>query len=54
MPGGRPGARQADRAAVRHRPRGDDLALSSHAEVEKGLGDPMELVRVLLVWIRRD
>ena len=31
-----------------------DLALSGHAEEDKGLGDPMELVRVLLDRLRRD
>ncbi len=30
-----------------------DLALSGHAEEEKGLGDPMKLVRVLLDRLRR-
>lgn len=31
-----------------------DLALSGHAEQEKGLGDPMKIVRVLLARLRRD
>jgi len=31
-----------------------ELALSGHAEEEKGLGDPTKLVRALLTRLRRD